>query len=134
MPAKLTPVMIFVKNFDECLEFYRDVFELTPMNLYKGSKHPPYVEFKVDEKTFLALHGDYVGDAHKQGNPIALHFQVSDLRTTIETAREHGGKVIQGIRRLDFREFAEHQLVEDARIADPDGNELELRQVLEEVV
>jgi predicted enzyme related to lactoylglutathione lyase len=131
MPTRLSPIMIFVKDFDKCLQFYENVFGLSPSKLYTGKEHPAYVEFRVDNETYLALHADYDGTPHKQCTPIALHFQVSDIRSTIQKVKEHGGEVIQELRKLDFRDFAEMQIVEDARVIDPDGNELELRQVLE---
>jgi predicted enzyme related to lactoylglutathione lyase len=130
MRAKLTPIMIFVKDFERCLEFYQNVFELKPMKLYQGREHSPYVEFQVDNDICLALHGDYDGPAYKQGTPIALHFDVEDVHKTIERVKQYGGRVIQPPRKLDFRRYAELQIVEDARVTDPDGNELELRHVL----
>ena len=123
--------MLFVTNFERCSDFYSKVFDLTPLKFYAGKEHPAYVEYQVDGATYLALHGQYVGPHHKQGNPIALHFEVDDIRETIRKVSQFGGKVVQEIRPLDFCQFAERQLVQDARVTDPDGNELELRQVLE---
>jgi predicted enzyme related to lactoylglutathione lyase len=85
----------------------------------------------MDQAIYLALHGEYSRTQHKQGSPIALHFEVNDIKETIRRVPKFGGHLLQDIRRLDFREFAERQLVEDKEVADPDGNELEVRQVLE---
>lgn len=125
---KLTPILIFVRRFDQCLEFYRRVFGLKLVRLYKGQKHPPWAELQIGEAR-LALHGGYDGPIVKICEPLALHFDVKGIRKTIARIKRYGGRVKRGPRKIDFRP-AELQIVYAATFTDPDGNEFELHQVL----
>lgn len=40
MTARFQPVILFVNRFDRCLEFYRRVFGLKMLRLYRGPDHP----------------------------------------------------------------------------------------------
>ncbi len=126
--ARLTPILIFVHRFDECFQFYRKVFGLKLVRLYRGKQHPPWAEFQIGEAR-LALHGDYNGPPLKICEPLALHFDVKDIRRTMARIKRYGGKVKRGPRRIDFRP-AELQVVYAATFTDPDGNEFDLHQVL----
>ncbi|MFQ5950871.1 MAG: VOC family protein [Candidatus Geothermarchaeales archaeon] len=130
MSVRLTPIIIFVRRFERCLEFYREVFDLTPVRIYRGKEHPPWAEFQVGDIR-LALHGGYRGVQHEQGRPVALHFEVKDIRKTVEKINRYGGQVKEPPRKLDFRPV-ELMIVYDATFADPDGNEFEVQQLLEE--
>jgi predicted enzyme related to lactoylglutathione lyase len=54
---------------------------------------------------------------------------VRDIQKTIARVKRYGGRVKRGPRKIDFRP-AELQVVYAATIADPDGNEFDLHQVL----
>ncbi len=125
---KLTPILIFVSRFDECFQFYRKAFGLKVVRMYRGKQHPPWAEFQIGEAR-LALHGDYNGPPLKICEPLALHFDVRDIRKTIARIKRYGGSVKRGPRKIDFRP-AELQVVYAATFADPDGNEFDLHQVL----
>ena len=77
----------------------------------------------------MALHGDYHGPTLKICEPLALHFEVKDIRATITRIKRYGGRVKRGPRKIDFRP-AELQIVYAATFADPDGNEFDLHQVV----
>ena len=128
MPVKLTPVILFVRYFDRCLKFYEKVFGLELKRLYRGKGHPPWAEFQVGDIRF-ALHAGYKGPAFRQWRPLALHFDVKDIRRTLAKIKRYGGKIKQPIRKLDFRP-EELQLAYAAAFADPDGNVFEVQQVL----
>ena len=129
MPARLTPIIILVRDFDRCLEFYQNALELNLVRLYRGDEHPLWAELQVGDIR-LALHAGYKGQAHRQNEPIALHFEVDDINKTIERVRVYGGSVKRPPRRVDFRP-AELQIAYQAVVTDPDGNEFELLQELE---
>lgn len=101
MTVKLTPILLFVTRFDRCSTFYRRAFGLRPTRLYKGKGHPPWAEFQVGEMR-LALHGGYRGPRYRPGQPVALHFSVSNIHATIRKIRRYGGSV-ETPRIVDYR-------------------------------
>ncbi|MGH2404434.1 MAG: VOC family protein [bacterium] len=125
----MTPIIILVRDFDRCLEFYQKALELNIVRLYRGDEHPLWAELQVGDIR-LALHAGYDGPPHQQNEPIAIHFEVDDINHTIERVRAHGGSVKRPPRRVDFRP-AELQVAYQAVVVDPDGNEFELLQELE---
>jgi predicted enzyme related to lactoylglutathione lyase len=130
MGARLTPVILFVRDFDRCLDFYGDVLALPPVRVYRGPDHPPWAEFEVGAVR-LALHGGYRGaERYAPGRPLTLHFDVDDIQATIERIKRAGGTVKEPAREYDFRPV-ELERVYATSFTDPEGNEFELQQVLE---
>lgn len=128
--ARITPLILFVSRFDQCLRFYQKVFGLTPIRIYRGKGHPRWAELHADGLRFC-LHGNYRGPRYRSGEPLALHFNVPDISATIRKIRAFGGTVRRPPRRYDYRP-AELQVALATSFRDPDGNLFELQQVLEE--
>lgn len=129
MPVRLTPIIVFVLDFDRCLEFYQKAFGLEVVRLYRRQKEP-WAELQAGEIR-LALHGGYEGPSYQTGRPVAIHFEVEDINRTVERIMEYGGTVKQAPKVFDARP-AELQRISQAHFTDPDGNEFEVLQVLEQ--
>lgn len=127
MTVRLTPMILFVTRFDRCFTFYRRVFGLRPVRLFRGREHPPWAEFQTGDIR-LALHGDYRGPRYRTARPVAIHFSVEDIHRTIRKIRRYGGNAGTP-REIDYRP-AELQMVYRTTFKDPDGNEFELQQVI----
>lgn len=126
MPVRLTPIILLVRDFDRCLEFYQKALQLPLVRVYRGDEHPLWAELQVGDIR-LALHAGYDGPLHRQNEPIAIHFEVDDIYKTIERVEFYGGRVKRAPRRVDFRP-AELQVAYQAVVTDPDGNEFEVLQ------
>lgn len=129
MPIRLTPIIVFVRDFDRCLEFYQKAFGLEVVRLYRRQKEP-WAELQVGDIR-LALHGGYEGPSFHTGRPVAIHFEVKDIHQTVERIKEYGGGVSRPPKMFDARP-AELQVGYHAHFLDPDGNEFEVLQVLEQ--
>lgn len=116
----LSPVIVFVKSFERCVEFYRSAFGLEPVRL---DDH--WAEFEVGGIRF-ALHGGYDGEPHS-GRPVALHFVVDDIDAAVKRIERAGGKVVEAPRRFDSRSEQKRGL--EAAFLDPDGNSFEVQQL-----
>ncbi len=117
----ISPIIIFVSDFEECLRFYRMVFNLPVLH-----KRPDWAE--LDARDFvLSIHGGYKGRPRRQ-KPLALHFLTEDIEKSIFMVRKYGGTV-GPLRDVDFRPD-EFVTAREARFRDPNGNEYELRQVV----
>lgn len=131
MAARFQPIILFVKRFDECLEFYRKVFGLKLLRLYGGPDHPEWAELEVGGVRFC-LHAKYRRKArYHPGRPLAMHFDVKSIRKTLQKVKRYGGAVVHPVTRYDFRP-AELQIALGAAVRDPDGNVFEVQQVLKE--
>ncbi|MFZ0341676.1 MAG: VOC family protein [Gaiellaceae bacterium] len=125
------PVTLWVRDFERCLAFYRGVFELEVLRLYRGEDHPPWAEFRMGDTRFC-LHGGYGdGARYRTGHPLALHFEVADVEAALERIRRHGGEVRRDVVEEDNRP-AELRKVRQAVFGDPDGNEFEVVQLVSE--
>jgi predicted enzyme related to lactoylglutathione lyase len=129
MSVRLTPIIIFVRDFDRCLEFYQKAFELEVARLYRRPEDP-WAELQVGEIR-LALHGGYQGPPYRTGRPVAIHFEVKDIHQTVGRIKQYGGGVKRPPKMFDARP-AELQVGYQAHFTDPDGNEFEVLQVLEQ--
>ena len=117
----ISPIIVFVSNFEKCLRFYRTVFNLPVLH-----KRSDWAE--LDATGFvLSIHGGYRGTPRRQ-KPLALHFLTKDIEKSILMIRKYGGTVGR-LRDVDFRPD-EFVTAREARFRDPDGNEYELRQVV----
>ena len=123
------PVTLWVRDFESCLAFYREVFGLEVLRLYRESDHPPWVEFRMGDSRFC-LHGGYGDGPHYQtAVPLALHFEVDDVDAALERIDRYGGAVKRGAVEEDNRP-AELRKIRQAVFTDPDGNEFEVVQLV----
>ncbi len=118
----VNPIIIFVSNFDKCLRFYRQVFHLRVLH-----KTGEWAELDAGG-CILSIHGGYKGPSSRRQRPLGLHFVCKDIDRSIRLVRKYGGRVGR-LRTLDFRPD-ELVTAREARFHDPDGNELELREVI----
>ena len=127
--VELSLVIFFVEHFEECLNFYQNVFDLKLVRNWRGPGAPPWAEFQAGNIR-LALHGGYKGLHHKQGKPVAIHFEVDDIQQAVNRVERLGGSVKRSPRKIDYRP-EELMVAYTATFADPDQNEFEILQVLE---
>lgn len=131
MAARFDPVILFVNRFERCLTFYRKVFGLKVLRVYRGPDHSDWAELLVGDMRFC-LHGKYRRRSrYRSGRPLTLHFDVKDIRRTLKKVRQYGGRVVSPPAKYDFRP-AELQIAYGAAFKDPDGNVFEVQQVIQE--
>ncbi len=130
MASEIPALVLFVRRFERCLEFYQEVLDLRVKRIYRGRAHPRWAELEGGGLA-IALHAGYKGSSLKEANPLAVQFLVRDARKTLIRVKEHGGRVQRPLRRIDFRP-AELRLVYEATVEDPDGNEVAIQQVLKD--
>lgn len=130
MTSKIPSLVLFVNHFGPCLEFYREGLGLKPTRMYRGKGHPRWAELEGGGIT-VALHAGYKGAGLKSADPLAVQFLVKDIKKTLSSVERHGGSIMRPSRKIDFRP-AELRLVYEATVADPDGNEVVLQQVIRE--
>lgn len=128
VPIRLSPILLFVNRFDLCLEFYQKAIGLKLTRVYRGRKHPHYAEFQAGNLRF-ALHGGHKGPPLRICEPLAMHFEVRNIRDILGRVKKYKGRVKRPVRKIDFRP-AELEIVYAATVSDPDGNEFDLHQVL----
>ncbi len=118
----VNPIIIFVKDFEKCLRFYRKVFGLHLL-------HRVGQWAELDAGGFvLSIHGGYQGERFRHQQPLGLHFSCRDVEKTGRRIVKYGGRCGKP-RTLDFRPDELVTAVE-ARFQDSDGNEFELRQIV----
>lgn len=130
MPSKIPAIVLFVRRFERCLEFYQKGLDLRLTRIYRGRGHPRWAELEGGGFT-LALHAGHKGSNLKSADPLAVQFLVKDVQKTLKKMERHGGSVKRSWRKIDFRP-AELRVVYEATVADPDGNEVEIQQVIRE--
>lgn len=115
MIEKISPIILFVRNFDESLKFYRDKIGLEVANF--TSPHEEFATFLVGEVEF-SVHGGYKGAA---GGPIDIHFCTSDIENEVKRLKEKDVKFSREPEKMPWGAY-------QARFVDPDGNEMDLYQ------
>lgn len=111
----INPIILFVKNFDECLEFYRDKLGLQMVD--EDSPHKDFATFLVGGVEF-SLHSGYDGSTK---SPVSLHFLTSDINEEISNLKEMGVKFTHEAEKTPWEAY-------QATFVDPDGNEMILYQ------
>jgi predicted enzyme related to lactoylglutathione lyase len=124
MGVKVSPILIFVKRFEQCLRFYQQVFNMQSKLVYRGRKHPRFAILESDN-LLLELHGGYSGHRHEI-EPVAVHFEVSDIEKTIRKVEKLGGGLKHTVREVEW--FPQNLRVLETAFFDPDGNEFEIFQ------
>ncbi len=108
----LDPIILFVKDFDRQLGFYRNTLGLK----YKGGSYG-WAEFDVGGTTF-ALHGGFKGHVPKDNN-VAVHFAVKGINELTKRLKTKGVKFTKDVTLEDFGAY-------QATLEDPEGNEFDL--------
>lgn len=115
MIKKINPIILFVKNFNECLSFYRDVLGLRLVG--SPSENSNFATFDVGGTDF-SIHGGYKG---KGNGPIQIHFITDDISSEVKRMKNLGTRFAE-----EIKEFPWGGL--EATFVDPDGNEIDLYQ------
>src|SRR5436190_1073272 len=83
------PITLWVRDFDRCLTFYREVFELEVLRLKEGEHHAPHewsAQMTADVASYLQL-------ARSADGPI-VELAVGNGRVAIPVARATGRPLI----------------------------------------
>jgi predicted enzyme related to lactoylglutathione lyase len=120
MAVAISPIILFVRSFDECYAFYREKLGLKPISL--DSPQREYAAFRVGDTVF-ALHGGYRGKVGEAN--IALHFAFKDLESEVKRLEANGVKFTRDIELMPWGEY-------QATFVDPDGNEIDMVQLARE--
>lgn len=112
MFVRLDPIILFVKDFDRQLAFYKDTLGLK----YKGGSYG-WAEFDIGGTTF-ALHGGFKGHVPKDNN-VAVHFTVKGINELTKQLKAKGVRFTKDVTLEDFGAF-------QATLEDPEGNEFDL--------
>jgi len=123
-PEKIFQLGIVVKNIDETIQFYKEVFGIGPFEIrevnypnaiYYGQKagyRGKRAFAKLGPLTFELIElieGKTIHEAFLKEKGEGLHhigFEVRDLRDSVQQAERRGLKVIQGFTREDGSGFA----------------------------
>jgi lactoylglutathione lyase len=126
----LTQIRLLVSDFDGCVSFYRDVIGLTPQ---VGEPRPPYVAFKPELGSALALHdradlaaalGTVLRPPGERGGDAAMvSLRVDDLASFLVELRRRGASILGEPIEYDGR-------IRCAYLRDPQGNLIEIQQWL----
>jgi len=113
MIRRINPILLFVRDFERSLRFYKDVLGLKVQSL--EDVHEEFASFRVGGIVF-AIHG---GHRRSGRGPVALHFEVADCRTAYRRLRRRGVRFPRPPEKMPWGSVT-------ALFRDPDGNELEL--------
>ena len=116
MIKEINPIILFVKNFNECLSFYRDILGLKLVG--RTSENSNFATFDVGGTDF-SIHGGYSG---KSNGPIQIHFVTDDIYSDVERMKNNGTKFSEEIKEVPWGGL-------EATFVDPDGNEIDLYQL-----
>ena len=116
-------VVLFVREYDSCLDFYRRALGMQVLRSHEGGGHPPWALLQLGDFR-MALHAGFEGSPLKGGSatPICVNFFVEDVHATIEAIERHGGALKRLDEDADFRP-TQPVLAHFARFEDPAGNE-----------
>jgi len=117
MIRRINPILLFVRDFDRSLRFYRDALRLKVHSL--EDVHEEYASFRVGDILF-AIHG---GHRRSTRGPVALHFEVADCRAAYRDLRQKGVRFTRLPEKMPWGSVT-------ATFRDPDGNQLELTSPL----
>lgn len=115
MITNISPVILFVKDFQKALVFYRDTLGLTPSS--SEATHGEFASFAVGSVGF-SIHGGYKGG---KGGPIDIHFLTKDIWEEVKRLKEKGVSFTKDVEMMPWGSY-------QATFLDSDGNELELYQ------
>ncbi len=115
MITHLSPVVVFVKDFERSLAFYRDKVGLT-------LAYPPvygpgggWAEFRLKGAGFC-LHSGGKGSNRK--SPVDVHFRVKGIRAAVRQMKAKGVRFAKPVKKMPWGW--------ETTLVDPDGNTFEL--------
>jgi predicted enzyme related to lactoylglutathione lyase len=114
-------VVLSVRRFDECFDFYTKALQMEAMLTHRGEGHPDWALLRLGEMR-LALHAEYDGMPLHGGMPVCLNFFVNDIPATLARIPEFGGTVTAAPQEYDFRP-TQPVMALFGRFKDPDGHE-----------
>jgi predicted enzyme related to lactoylglutathione lyase len=117
MIRRINPVLLMVKDFRRSLEFYRDILGLKLISLEEV--HEEFAAFEVGDITF-AIHGGFEGRSGG-AEPIQIHFEVDDIRSTVKALEAKGVKFLAPIEEMPYNAY-------ETAFEDPDGNRFDVVQ------
>ena len=115
MIKKINPIILFVKNFNECISFYRDILGLRLVGA--SSENSNFATFDVGGTDF-SIHGGY---KEKHTGPIQIHFVTDDIYSDVKKMKSLGTIFKEDIKEVPWGGL-------EATFVDPDGNEIDLYQ------
>lgn len=127
MNLKMKYIILYVENYEECLQFYKDILQL-PIK----AEHGTYIEFDTGA-TILAMNsredvrgltGLSIPNGTSESSNFEMGFVVEDVNETISRFREQGVKVLVEPITKPWGQTI-------AYVSDPDGNYIEICSSLE---
>jgi len=111
-------IILNVEKYDECVSFYRDLFGL-PVLHTKQDGDFRLTSLGIGDAYLLIETGGVTYESEKpiSQNPTKLRFNVSDLSSALEKAKEHFGDAC----------INEYDWGSTINIIDPDGNRVGIR-------
>jgi predicted enzyme related to lactoylglutathione lyase len=110
--------ILYVRDMNRAVAFYRDLFEMQ-----STMTTPGWSMLRFGGCT-LALHGIHAGSSAPISRAAGLNFEVENLEAVADEVKAAGGKF------GEIREAGGGAPVRVVEIQDPDGNVLELRQFM----
>lgn len=116
MIIAMNPIILFVKDFETSLSFYRNILGLKMTHIVEP--HEDFATFDVGGTVF-ALHGGFKGKVG-EGN-VALHFVVKNINAEVKKLKMKGVKFTKRIKKMPWGAY-------QTSFLDPDGNEMDIIQ------
>ncbi len=112
--------VLFVRNYDRCLEFYRNALGMEVLRTHKGEGHPDWALLQLGDLR-MALHAGHEGEPLR-GGAVCINFFVDDIHLVVERIQQFDGSIKKFPEEHDFRP-TQPVMAFFGRFADPDGNE-----------
>ncbi|RPF55495.1 VOC family protein [Aquisalibacillus elongatus] len=111
-------LILFVEEYEKCIDFYRDVLQLPIRNI-----KDTLVTFDLPNGYLMVEQGGIASNQEKQReqNPTVIRFDVDTLKTEVERLEERGISFINKKIEFDWGTIAV--------FTDPDGNRIELGEI-----
>jgi predicted enzyme related to lactoylglutathione lyase len=123
---KLDAVLLYVRDFDRALAFYRDVLELAVSEMESGTGYARLKDWVMLETGGAAVelfdeavHAPPSRPPQERENAAILAFRVADLPATVQTLKLRGAAV-------DEHEILVEEWGRAAFLRDPEGNSIQL--------
>ena len=114
MITRLSPIVVFVKDFEKSLAFYRDQVGLK-LAYPARHGHVGWAAFKVGGSEFC-IHGG--GKGNNRRSPVDVHFTVKGIRDTVRRMKAGGVRFLHPVRKMPWGH--------ETTFVDPSGNTFEL--------
>ncbi|MGE0171370.1 MAG: VOC family protein [Oligoflexales bacterium] len=114
-------IVLNVRNFEKCYNFYTVALKMEVLLTHKGDGHPDWALLQLGELR-MALHANYEGAPLSGVMPVCLNFFVDDMPTTLSLISEHGGIITARPQEYDFRP-TQPVMALFGKFKDPHGHE-----------